>query len=128
MVDVHQPGNHLATQMVAGLLPGSMDLELSILTTVAAHPMVVEIEPLLGLRGPRLQLTVSNRMALLLDPRLPDMEVVVIPGDQKRRHISILLQRMIIGDLINQPRTGGAGILTMHRLLERICQRLHLRL
>jgi hypothetical protein len=128
MVDVRQPGNHLAMQMVAEPLPGLMDHELSILTMVVAHPMVVEIEPLLGLREPRPQPTACSRMALLLDPRLQDMEVVVIPGDQRRRHTSILLQQMIIGDPINQPLADGAETFMMHRLLERICQRLHLRL
>jgi hypothetical protein len=126
MVDVRQPGNHLAMQMVAEPLPGLTDHELSILMMVVAHPM--EIEPLLGLREQRPQPTACSRMALLLDPRLQDMEVVVIPGDQKHRHTSILLQQMIIGAPINQPLADGAGSLMMHRLLERTCQRRHLRL
>jgi hypothetical protein len=124
-VVVHQPGNHLAMQTVAELLPGLTDHEPSILTTVVEHPM--ETEPLLGLRGLRHQLTACSRMALLRDPRLQDTEVVVIPGVPKHRHINTQLPPMIVGDQIKQLLTDGAEISMMHQLLERLCQRLHLR-
>jgi hypothetical protein len=123
MVDVHQLGNRLAMQMVAEPRLGWMAHALSTLTMAVERLMAVEIEPLLGLRGQRRPLTVSNRTVLLRDPRLQDMEVVVIPGDQRHQHISILPLRMTTGVRINQHLADGVEILMMHQLLERICQR-----
>jgi hypothetical protein len=128
MVDVHQLGNRLPMQMVAEPLLGWTAHALSTLTMAVERLMAVEIEPLLGLQGQRRPLTVSSRTVLLRDPRLQDMEAVVIPGDQRHLRISILLPPMTIGVRIKQRPADGAEILMMHQLLERICQRLHLRL
>jgi hypothetical protein len=127
MVDVHQPGNHPEMQTVAELLPGLMDHEPSIRMMVVEHLMVVGTEHLLGLQGPRLRHMACNRMVLLQDPRLQDMEVG-IPGDPRHQHISTRLPPMTVGDRINRLLMDGVGILTMHRRLERICQPQHLRL
>ena len=90
--------------------------------------MVVETEPLLGLRGQRRRLTVSSRMGSPRVPRLRVMEAVAIHGDQRHRHTSILHPPVTVGARTNQRLVDGAEIHMMHRLLERICQRPRLRL
>ena len=127
-MDARQPGNHLETQMVVGPLLGWMARELSTRTMAVERLMVGEIEPLLGLPVPKPRLTVFNKMLLLRVPRLQGMEAAAILGDQKHQPTSIPLPQMITGARINQRLADGAEILTTHRRLEHLCQRLHLRL
>lgn len=127
-MDARQPGNHLETQMVVGPLLGWMARELSTHTMAVERLMVGEIEPLLGLPVPKPRLTVFNKTVLLRVPRLQGMEAAAILGDQKHQPTSIPLPQMITGARINQRLADGAEILTTHRRLELLCQRLHLRL
>jgi hypothetical protein len=94
----------------------------------AEHPMAVEIEPLRGLRGLRRRLTVFNKTGLPQGPRLQVMEAQVILGDQKHRRIRTPLLQMTTGVQINQRLVDGVETLTMHQLLELICQLPHLQL
>jgi len=119
MVDEHQPGNHLV--MVVELLLGSMAREQSILTMGVEHLTVAGIELLLGPLEQRHRRMVFNRMVSLQVPRRLVMEAE-IRGVQRLQHISIQLQLVIVGAQINHPQIAGAEILTMHLLLERICQ------